>query len=99
MSLGAQSEKSIGKIVKSYCRRCDRALTHPDSIKRGYGKICFDKINGSPKIYHNPKSAKKPNSRPQGQRGLEDFVDPIEEEMRKLREKELPIKDGVFSEV
>ena len=31
-------------VEKKRCKRCNRVLTDPDSIKRGYGPECKDKI-------------------------------------------------------
>ena len=34
------------KLNYYFCRRCGRKLTKPESIARGYGKICYEHIFG-----------------------------------------------------
>jgi len=42
------------------CKRCNRRLTAPKSVSRGYGPVCINKI-GEPlkfRMYHNVKIRK-----------------------------------------
>lgn len=39
--------------VSVHCKRCNRTLKKPESIQRGYGQICWNKIQGTQeKIEH-----------------------------------------------
>lgn len=41
-------DDSYGKIIipQARCLRCNKPLSNPDSIAKGYGKVCLKKING-----------------------------------------------------
>jgi hypothetical protein len=41
-------ENNQSRIYTS-CRRCRRTLSDPESMMRGYGPICIEKINSSKK--------------------------------------------------
>ena len=40
------SGRGVRYQISANCRRCNRALTHPESLDHGYGPVCWDKVNG-----------------------------------------------------
>lgn len=46
-----QKSQDLEGINNSICRRCHRRLRDIESIKLGFGKVCYEKYNQSKKNY------------------------------------------------
>ncbi len=38
------SARGVRYQIAATCRRCNRALTHPESLDHGYGPTCWEKL-------------------------------------------------------